>query len=105
MKHSIIFFIYYSVINSYLFLLSFIKKKESRIVLHQPFKYGYDCNPRYIADELLRRDKNYELIWITRENMITNQDFPERIKVVTDKNIFKLYFSHLKSNICNSNCN
>lgn len=103
MKHSIIFFIYYSVINSYLFLLSFIKKKESRIVLHQPFKYGYDCNPRYIADELLRRDKNYELIWITRENMITNQDFPERIKVVTDKNIFKLLYYISTAKICISN--
>ena len=30
MKHSIIFFIYYSVINSYLFLLSFIKKKDEK---------------------------------------------------------------------------
>ena len=25
---------------------------------------GYSCNPKYIAEELIRRDKGYELIWL-----------------------------------------
>lgn len=103
MKYTLVFFIYYSIINSYLFVLSFLKKKKNRIILHQPFKYGYDCNPRYIADELLRQDEKYELIWCTRENMIKNQKFPAGIKVVTDKNVFRLLYYLSTAAICISN--
>lgn len=40
---------------------------------------GYCCNPRYIADEILRRNKGYELVWLVN-NM--NKQFPKGIRKV-----------------------
>lgn len=44
---------------------------------------GFCCNPRYIAEELLHRNKSYEMVWLVN-NM--NREFPKGIKKV--KNTF-----------------
>lgn len=44
---------------------------------------GYCCNPRYIAEELLQGDRDYEIIWLVN-NM--EKEFPQRIHKV--KNTF-----------------
>lgn len=51
---------------------------------------GYCCNPRYIADALLRRNYDYELIWLVN-NM--NRQFPAGIRKV--KNTFLNRAYHL----------
>ncbi len=40
---------------------------------------GYSCNPKYIAEELIRRDKGYELIWLVND---MSKKFPSPIKTV-----------------------
>lgn len=44
---------------------------------------GYMCNPKYIAEEFLKRNKakktNYELVWLVND---PNKSFPEGIRVV-----------------------
>ena len=42
---------------------------------------GYGCNPKYIAEEILHRKLDLELIWLTHD---VNREFPEEIKVVKD---------------------
>lgn len=39
---------------------------------------GYSCNPKYIAEELLTRNKDYELVWLVNE---MSKMFPKGIKV------------------------
>lgn len=39
---------------------------------------GYSCNPKYIAEELIRQKKDYELIWLVND---TSKKFPKRIRV------------------------
>lgn len=39
---------------------------------------GFCCNPRYIAEELYRRNVPYEMVWLTNE---VGKDFPKYIKV------------------------
>ncbi len=51
---------------------------------------GYCCNPRYIAEELLKRDKKYEIIWLVN-NM--EKEFPQGIRKV--KNTFLNRAYHL----------
>lgn len=53
---------------------------------------GYCCNPRYIAEELLRRDKELELVWLV--NNIQKQ-FPQGIKKI--KNTFWNRAYHLST--------
>lgn len=44
---------------------------------------GYTCNPKYIAEELIKQNQNrnqkYELVWLVND---TTKRFPEEIKVV-----------------------
>ena len=49
---------------------------------------GYCCNPRYIADELLKRKKDYEIIWLVN-NM--KKDFPEGIRKVKNTYLNRAY--------------
>uniref|UniRef100_UPI000A99FB95 CDP-glycerol glycerophosphotransferase family protein n=1 Tax=Clostridium sp. NkU-1 TaxID=1095009 RepID=UPI000A99FB95 len=44
---------------------------------------GYCCNPRYIAEELLKKKEKFEIIWLVN-NM--EKQFPDGIKKV--KNTF-----------------
>lgn len=40
---------------------------------------GYTCNPKYIAEELIRQKADYELVWLVND---TSKKFPKEIKVV-----------------------
>lgn len=40
---------------------------------------GYSCNPKYIAEELLRKDEGYELVWLVND---TAREFPKGIRAV-----------------------
>lgn len=51
---------------------------------------GYCCNPRYIAQELLDRNRGYKLIWLVND---TDRKFPKGIKKV--KNTFVNRVFHL----------
>ncbi len=64
---------------------------ENRKIVFSAFEGdgGYSCNPRYIANELIKRMKDgtdYDLVWLTRD---TTKTFPEQIRVVeyTPENI------------------
>lgn len=103
MKYGLVYFIYNSTISLYLFFLSFFKVKKNRILLHQPFKFGYDCNPRYIAEELIKRKIFDEIIWVTRSTRAENAKYPPEIKVVSESDVFKLLYYFSTSFICISN--
>lgn len=49
---------------------------------------GFCCNPRYIADEILRRNKGYELIWLVN-NM--DKQFPKGIRKVRNTFLNRAY--------------
>lgn len=40
---------------------------------------GYSCNPKYIAEELIRRNEGYELVWLVND---AAKGFPKEIRVV-----------------------
>lgn len=49
---------------------------------------GYGCNPKYIAEELIRRNLGYKLIWLTHD---VKREFPREIKVVKDDMLHTAY--------------
>ena len=40
---------------------------------------GYSCNPKYIAEELIRRNEGYELVWLVNDR---SKNFPKEIRAV-----------------------
>lgn len=63
--------------------LSFLTPvKNNCIVLFNPSNCNYTCNPKYIAEELIKRHPELELIWITDSPYANQKDFPPQIKLV-----------------------
>ncbi len=40
---------------------------------------GYSCNPKYIAEELIHKNNEYELVWLVND---MSKKFPEEIRVI-----------------------
>lgn len=70
----------------YLFRLFKIKKKK--VVFCNYNGKGYGCNPKYIAEEMIRRDDGYELVWLS---LVDNNDFPKEIRRVDYNSIKAIY--------------
>lgn len=49
---------------------------------------GYCCNPRYIAEELIKRDKDYEIVWLVNN---TKKEIPEGIQKVKNTYLNRAY--------------
>lgn len=49
---------------------------------------GYSCNPKYIAEELMRRQVGYELIWLVND---ISKEFPSGIKKVHNTLLKRAY--------------
>lgn len=69
-----------------------IPVKKNRIVFCN-FMNGYTCNLKYIAKELIKRDKNTEIYWISGAAAAKPEEFPPKIRLVdfsNKKEVFRL---------------
>lgn len=62
----------------YLFRLLPIKKKKIVFCCIEGTT-GYTCNPKYIAEEFIREQSGYELVWLANDN---SKKFPKEIRAV-----------------------
>lgn len=62
----------------YIFRLCPIRKKKIVFCCIEGTT-GYTCNPKYIAEEFIRRDEGYELVWLVND---MSKEFPEKIRKV-----------------------
>lgn len=74
-----------STLTTMAYYLLYIFPINSKKIVFTSFEGigGYCCNPRYIAEELLKRNKKLKLIWLVNNR---ERQFPEGIKKV--KNTF-----------------
>lgn len=64
----------------------FVPIKKNKIVFSQFGGNGYGCNPKAIADEFLKRDKEYDLVWILKKNAdVSKAGLPEGVRAVIPK--------------------
>ncbi len=82
-------YIYYRCIKAflcrivYLLIAAFCPIQQNKIVFSSFEGNGYGCNPKYIAEEIICRDKgdrkNHELVWLVDD---ITKEFPPEIKNV-----------------------
>ncbi len=53
----------------------------NKIVFNNMNGKGYGCNPKYIAEEIIRQDLPYELVWLVDDVESQKENFPEGIKL------------------------
>lgn len=57
---------------------------ENNKIIFRTFNGGYNCNPKYIAEEIIRQNLSFKLVWVVNKNILNFiDDFPrDRIKLV-----------------------
>ena len=58
-------------------------KVDPKQIMFISFQGDYTCNPKYIAEELRKRNKGYKIVWSAREESLYNESFPPEFKLVT----------------------
>ena len=71
-------------------IYEFLPIKQNKIVLESCLG-GYNCNPKYIVEEILRRNLPYEIIWAYDDKTSLTR-FPKNVKLV--KKGSRSYFRH-----------
>lgn len=56
--------------------------QPNKIVFCNRHGKGYGDSPKYIAEEIMRRNLNYEMVWLVRKEYLDTKEFPSQIKVV-----------------------
>lgn len=83
----VIYYIWYKIIG---FPFRLLPLKNNRIVLENYFGKGYGDNSKYIANELLKNLKKYDLIWLVKGNYY--EDIPKEIKQIKRGTLSELYY-------------
>lgn len=64
-------------------IFSFNKINEKKIVIVNFEGKGYGDNSKYIVNEILRQNKNYEIIWLVKKEILeVASNFPQSVKLV-----------------------
>ena len=86
LKQKLIF--YSKVFLFYFFRLFPIKK--NKIVFCNFFGNGYGCNPKYICQELIKQNQNYDLVWLLNNLSSSLPKEVRKIKFPSAKAIYEL---------------
>lgn len=70
------------------FSLNIFKINNKKIVFSNFLGKGYGCNPKYIAEEIIRQQLDYDLVWIVND---INEDMPSQIRKVKFGSLQSLY--------------
>jgi CDP-glycerol glycerophosphotransferase len=55
-------------------------------------KGGFGCNPKYIVEELHRRNSNYKFVWFVNKDIINEKQFPKYIRKVPNTTWSRAYW-------------
>lgn len=79
----------------------FVPIKKNKIVFSQFGGKGYGCNPKAIADEFLKRDRDYDLVWLLKKNTdISKSGLPKGVRgVVANKNSLNSLYELLTAKV------
>ncbi len=75
----------------------FYKIKKTKIVIDNFFGKGYGDNPKYIVEELLKKNPSLDIVWLVKHN-INHLSFPKNIRMVeygTIRSFYELATAHI----------
>ncbi len=70
------------------FSLNILKINNKKIVFSNFLGKGYGCNPKYIAEEIIRQQLDYDLVWIVKD---IDEEMPSQIRKVKFGSVQSLY--------------
>lgn len=86
------FYIKYDMSFLFKFINNFLPVDRNKIVFSNFTGNSYGCNPKYIAEEIIKRKLPFKLIWLVKNPRKEKQRkiFPAKIKLVKFSSIFAM---------------
>lgn len=73
------------------------KVKNNKLFV-MTFDNGYDCNPRYIVDEIIRQKLPIDIVWAADKDTMGSGDFPEEVRLVRRRS-FEMFEEQASSKV------
>lgn len=84
----------------YFLVCFFVPVKKNRIVFSCHSGNGaIGCNPKYICLEILKQKLPYDIIWLTDNKLLINDERFNNVKIIENKNTFKKMMALASSKI------
>ncbi len=65
--------------SSYFFTSNIFKIKNNKVVFDNFCGKGYGCNPKYICEEIIRQNLDFDLVWLVND---MNEEMPKQVRKV-----------------------
>lgn len=65
--------------------------KNNKIVISNFNGKGYGDNPKYIAEEILRQNLDYDIVWVLKKDLIGKEKIPSHIRIVEYRSLKHFY--------------
>lgn len=78
-------------IKFYVFLFNHLPIKKNKIIMWSNSFKNYACNPRYLAEHLLKSEYNYDIVWVFNDLSKIPNNFPKDMRAVKYFSISYLY--------------
>lgn len=69
----------------------YLPVRKNKIVLFHDFGNGYGDSPKYIAEEIIRRGLNWDMVWVTNQDNNNPNDYPTQIRLALINRIKSVY--------------
>lgn len=76
------------IIRCFFYFFRVFRIRRKKVVFCNYNGKGYGCNPKYIAEEMIRRNNGYDLVWLT---LVDSNEFPKEIRRVNYNSIKAIY--------------
>ena len=80
----------------------FLPLDNTKVVFSSYYGKGYGDNPKYITNELLKRNNNYKLVWLVTDE-VNPKSFPDGV-ILAEKNSLKGIYHITTAKIWVDNC-
>ena len=80
--------IYNKIAQKCILLFYYIPVKKRKIVFIKGSGDGYACNPKYVAEEIIRQKLAYDLVWLVNKK---SEEMPQEIRKVNFNRIKAVY--------------
>lgn len=78
----------YMRIRCLFYLFRILPIKKNKVVFSNYVGKGYGCNPKYIAEEIIRQKKDWDLVWLTD---FMDAPFPKEVRTVKYESLKAIY--------------
>src|SRR5690606_40939958 len=74
---------------SFSFLFHIFPIKKNKIVICNFYGRGYGDNGKYIVEEILKENKDYDVVWLLRKEFRENSGLPTNIRRSEERRVGK----------------